>query len=177
MPSTVPNQAKLQGAAKGLPSHGLIAVTWSGFALASAFVALRVYARISENRRLFTDDFWILAALGFLLVNAVLQTLQANSLYYLVFASAGRVPAGETLLAQGNLYVRYEFVVIALFWTVCWCVKASFLSLYWRLFDGLPTYRKMWWAVVLFAAGSYVGCWIASAWTCHPPSIYFDFGR
>jgi hypothetical protein len=76
----------------------------------------------------------------------------------------------------GNIYVRYEFPIIGLMWTVLWCVKASLLALFWRLFDGLPQYRRMWWVVVVFVALSYVGCWIASAWTCHPPSTYFDFG-
>lgn len=162
---------------RGLSLHGLVAVAWSGFCLACLFVALRCYSRLSESHRLFSDDYWILAALTFLVVNAVLQTLQAPSLYYLVLVSVGRVPAGEALLAQGNEYVRYEFVIIALFWTITWCVKAAFLSLYWRIFEGLPEHRRMWWVVAVFSASAYVGCWIASVWTCHPPSTYFDFGK
>jgi hypothetical protein len=114
--------------------------------------------------------------LFFLLTQAILQTLQNHSLYYLIYASAGEVPAGKALLDQGNIYVRYQFVIIVLFWTVTWSVKYSFLALYYRLFNGLAIYRKIWWAVVIFAAMTYVGCWIASVWTCHPPSTYFDFG-
>ena len=56
-------------------------------------------------------------------------------------------------------------------------VKASFLAFYWRLFDGLPRYRKWWTAVAVFAAASYVGCWIAIALTCHPASLHFNIGR
>ena len=175
--STYNNAAELSGAAKGLPEHGLIAVAWAGFGLAAFFVAFRMYARITEAHKLFTDDYWMLTALLFLVINAILQTLQTPSLYYLVYVSVGRVPAGQALLDEGNIYVRYEFVVIAFFWTVTWCVKASFLALYWRLFDGLPGYRKIWWGVVVFTALAYVGCWIASVWTCHPPSTYFDFGK
>ena len=171
------NEAQLSGAASGLPPHGLNAVAWSSFGLACVFVAFRIYARISEAHRLYTDDYWMLTALTFLLINAVLQTLQTHSLYYLVYVSVGRVPAGQALLDEGNIYVRYEFVIIAFFWTITWCVKASFLSLYWRLFDGLPTYRRIWWVVVVFTALAYVGCWIASVWTCHPPSTYFHFGK
>lgn len=175
--SSPTNQARLEGAARGLPPGGLIAVGWSGVALSCFFVGLRCYARLSESRRLFVDDYWMLAALLCLTTNAVLQTLQTHSLYYLIKASAGIVPAGEALLAEGNIYVRYEFVIIGLFWTVTWCVKGAFLSLYWRLFEGLPAYRKMWVVVVVFTVLSYVGCWIASAWTCHPPSTYFHFGK
>ena len=31
--------------------------------------------------------------------------------------------------------------------------------------------------VSIFVFASYVGCWIASAMTCHPASIYFKFGE
>lgn len=141
------------------------------------FVGLRCFVRITETRRLHTDDYWVIAAFILLTANAVLQTLQTPSLYYLVWASAGRVPAGEELIVQGSRYTYFEFVIIALFWTITWSVKSSFLAMYWRLFDGLPNYRKVWFGVVIFAVGSYIGCWFASVWTCHPPSTYFKFGE
>lgn len=171
------NAARLEGAARGLPEDGLVAVTWAGAALATSFVGLRCYARINEFQRLFPDDCWVISGLVVLLVNATLQTLQAHSLYYIVYSGAGLAPAGQELLDQGNVYVRYEIAIIGLFWTVTWCVKASFLALYWRLFDGSPDYRRLWWPVSVFTALAYVGCWFASVWTCHPPSTYFDFGK
>jgi hypothetical protein len=153
------DEAQLQGSARHLDSQGLIAVGWVGVGLASLFVVLRCVARITEMKRLHVDDYWMITALMFLTVNAILQTLQSPSLYYLVDVSVGRVPAGPPVLVQGNIYVRYEFAIIGLFWTVLWCVKASFLTLFYRLFDGLPNYRRLWWAVVVFAALAYVGCW------------------
>ena len=171
------NQARLQGAARNLSRGGLIAVTWAGFALASGFVFLRCHVRITESRRLYSDDYWLLAALFFLGLNAILQTLQTPSLYYLIYASSGEAPAGQALIDQGNVYVRYQFVIILLFFTIIWSVKYSFLALYYRLFKGLSAYRRVWWVVVNFAAMAYIGCWIASIWTCHPPSTYFDFGK
>jgi hypothetical protein len=170
------NQARLAGAARNLTPEGLTTVTWCGFTLACCFVALRLYVRSTESNRLFSDDYWLLAALFFLLTQAVLQTLQNPSLYYLIYASAGEVPAGKALFEQGNIYVRYQFVIIVLFWTITWSVKYSFLALYYRLFNGLAIYRTVWWSVVILTALAYVGCWFASVWTCHPPSTYFDFG-
>ena len=176
--STQPiNQAEIIGAAKHLHENGLNAVAWSGFAVAASFLSLRYYARYREARRFFYDDYWMLAALFFLLCNAILQTLQASSLYYLIDLSAGRVPVGPETLVKGNIYVRYEFTIIAFFWTVLWCVKGSFLALYYRLLDGLPGMRKLWWFAVVFSFFAYVGCWLASVWTCHPPSTYFQFGE
>jgi hypothetical protein len=105
MSSSSLDEAQLEGAARGLSSAGLIAVAWAGFALATCFVAIRCYARITETHQLHIDDYWILVALFFLLANAILQTLQAESLYYLVYATAGLKPAGQALLVEGNIYV------------------------------------------------------------------------
>ncbi|KAF2160091.1 hypothetical protein M409DRAFT_29389 [Zasmidium cellare ATCC 36951] len=166
----------LPSTARNLGPAGLITVAWVGFALAASLVAVRCYARLTEVHRFHMDDYWLLTALLFLLINAILQTLQTPSTFYLAWLQAGKQEPPEQTLAVGNLYVRYEFVIIAFFWTVCWCVKASFLAMYKRLFDGLPHYLRLWWVVVLFTAGAYIGCWFASAWTCHPPSTYFHFG-
>ncbi|KAI7677075.1 hypothetical protein KC319_g4094 [Hortaea werneckii] len=155
---------ELQGAARDLPPAGLIAVAWVGFVLAASLVGLRLYVRINENRTLQSDDYCLITALVLLLVNAVLQTLQTQSLYYVVKNRAGQVPGGQQLVDQGNDYVRYQFTIIGLFWTVLWSVKASFLALYSRFFRSKPRYRRAWWCTVVFTALAYVGCWIASAW-------------
>ncbi|KAK5166446.1 uncharacterized protein LTR77_007989 [Saxophila tyrrhenica] len=176
MAPTPENDAQLAGAALGLSENGLIAVAWAGFTLAACFVGLRCYARITDTHRLYADDYCMLAALFFLGTNAVLQTLQAESLYYVVYASVGLRPM-EGLLDEGNIYVRYQFAIIALFWTIVWSVKASFLVLYWRLFDGLKADRRILLGVAAFTVAAYIGCWFASVWTCHPPSTYFDFGQ
>lgn len=168
---------RLEGIAQGLDPSGLIAVAWTGFALAAALVGLRCYVRLSETNRLHADDCWVLAALTFLGANAVLQTLQTPYLYYLVGVQRRVIPVGQGLIEEGGFYTKYEFVVIALFWTITWSVKSSFLAMYWRLFVGLPKYRAAWWFVAVFAALSYVGCWVSSVLTCHPPTRYFDFGK
>ncbi|KAI7332582.1 hypothetical protein KC315_g4595 [Hortaea werneckii] len=168
---------ELQGAARDLPPAGLIAVAWVGLVLAASLVGLRLYVRITENRTLQSDDYCLITALVLLLVNAILQTLQTQSLYYMVKNRAGQVPGGQQLVDQGNDYVRYQFTIIGLFWTVLWSVKASFLALYSRFFRSKPRYRRAWWCSVIFTALAYVGCWFASAWTCHPPSTYFQFGK
>lgn len=169
--------ARLDGAGARLDATGLKAVVWAGAGTACFFVALRLYARWREAGRLFADDYWMVTALAVLITNAALQTHQTASLYYIDDVAAGIVPVGPELIQEGDVYVRYEFPIIGLMWTVLWCVKASFLALFWRLFDGLPRYRRVWWGVSIFAFFAFVGCWIGSAWTCHPPSVYFAFGK
>lgn len=174
--SAVPNPAPL-GLAKHLPQRGLIAITWAGVGVSLVFVVARSAVRFYKAEGLSGDDYWIYFAWSILAVNAVLQTIQAPHLYYLALASAGLVPVDETLIYHGNVYVRYEFASIGLFWTIIWSVKASFLVLFWKLFKGLPVYRRWWVGVAIFTFLTYVGCWISSILNCHPASQYFNFGK
>ncbi|KAL5046478.1 hypothetical protein BDW71DRAFT_207272 [Aspergillus fruticulosus] len=156
----------------GLSERGLIAVTWIGAGLGILFTGFRLAIRLTRLKRLLADDYFILAALFFLMSNAILQTLQAPHLYYMV-----QTPQDGDIAHHSVMYVHYEFVIIGLFWTVLWSVKAAFLAVFWTTTDYLPLYRRWWWAIVVFSFLAYVGCWLASALNCHPPSAYFKFGQ
>lgn len=165
------------GLAASLSEGGLIAITWTGIGVSGLLLAARITIRITKIKSIQIDDYFMFAAWTVLLVNGILQTIQTQYAYKLSKLAAGLLPFDAEALANGNKFVALEFTIIGLFWTVLWLVKASFLALYWKLFDNLPVYRKLWWGVVVFAFGSYVGCWILSACVCHPPSNYFKFGR
>jgi hypothetical protein len=160
-----------QGLVTQLSVNGLIAITWVGVGLGILFTSARIAIRIIYMKRLLADDYFMLLALGFLITNAILQTLQAPHLYYLVLNTTG-----PDIVHHGLRYTYYEFAIIGIFWSVLWSVKASFLALFWMISDGLPRYRRVWWATVVFAALAYIGCWVGSVYTCHPPSDYFNFG-
>ncbi len=174
---TAPTALPPLGIAQHLPPGGLIAIAWSSIVLAGMFVAARTVIRITRTEGLGWDDYWIYNAYALMVVSVILQTLQSPSLYYIVRAFSGLVPLGEEYMEEGNLYARYEFVIMGLFWTVLWSVKASFLALYWRLFQGLGQYKKWWKGVAVFTFLTYLGCWMTSLNVCHPPALYFKFGR
>lgn len=155
-----------------LPEYGLIAVAWVGTALGVIFAALRIFARLTRVKRLLADDYFVLSALAFHIVNAILHTIQVPSLYYIM-----ENPRGPDIADQAVRYTRYQFGVIVIFWSVLWCVKGSFLALYYRLFDGLFLYRCVWYVIASVTVGMYIGCWMASVFACHPPSAYFKFGK
>ncbi|OQD91498.1 hypothetical protein PENSOL_c052G06015 [Penicillium solitum] len=159
-----------QGIVTELSVNGLIAVTWAGAGLGILFTSARIAIRMVYVKRLLADDYFMLLALAFLITNAILQTLQAPHLYYMVLNMTG-----PDIVHHGLHYTYYEFAIIGVFWSVLWSVKASFLALFWMISNGLPRYRRVWWATVVFAAVAYIGCWIASVYTCHPPSNYFKF--
>ena len=173
--SNIPNPAHL-GLAKHLASEGLIAIAWVGVVVAFLFVSARTWIRFYKVERLAWDDYWIYFAWVLLMVNAILQTFQMPHLYYLAHASAGMVPVDAKLFYHGNVYVRYEFALIGIFWTILWSVKASFLALFWQLFNGLPVYKRWWFVVAVFCFLAYAGCWISSILNCHPAPAYFKFG-
>lgn len=164
------------GVAKRIPEDGIIAIAWVGVGLSFLFVIARTAIRVYKVEGLAADDYWIYFAWLALALNALLQTIQTPHLYYVTYATAGLRPLDQKLIDHGNVYVRYEFAIIGLFWTALWGVKASFLALFWKLFDGLPVFRRWWIAVAIFTFLAYVGCWVASIMNCHPASLYFKFG-
>ncbi|KFY83822.1 hypothetical protein V500_09860 [Pseudogymnoascus sp. VKM F-4518 (FW-2643)] len=165
------------GLAGKMPEHGLIIIVWVATGLAGCFVVARTAIRIKKIERLHVDDYIIYAAFLVLVANAVLQTLQTPHCYNLARLVNGlSTLTEEETMVSGNTYMRYEFTIIGLFWTVLWLVKASFLAFFYKLFDGLQAYRRIWWGVVVFAFLSYVGCWIVSINVCHPAKNYFIFG-
>ncbi|KAL2860986.1 uncharacterized protein BJX67DRAFT_375674 [Aspergillus lucknowensis] len=161
-----------QGVATHLSEGGLIAVTWTGAGLGVLFTGCRLAIRITRMKRLLADDYFILLALFFLVANAILQTLQAPHLYYIILT-----PMTGDIVYHSQMYVHFMFVIIGLFWSVLWSVKAAFLALFWGMTDHLPHYRRWWWGIVVVCVGSYAGCWLTSAFTCHPPSDYFKFAK
>jgi hypothetical protein len=163
--------APIQGVAAHLSEKGLVGVTWLGAGLATLFVIARTVIQLSRLNGLGPEDIWIYLALSCLLTLAVLQTIQAGDLYYILEQTSG-----PDIVKHGTQYAAYEFGVIGLFWSTLWSIKASFLALYWRLFGYLPEYRLVWWLMATFTVLAYIGCWLASIFTCHPPSTYFQFG-
>ncbi|KAL4866988.1 hypothetical protein BDV12DRAFT_198718 [Aspergillus spectabilis] len=161
-----------RGVATHLSETGLIAITWTGAGLGILFTSFRLAIRFTRLKRLLADDYLILLALFFLIANAILQTLQAPHLYYIALT-----PLSGDIVHHAVMYVHYMFVIIGLFWSVLWSVKAAFLALFWEITNNLPHYRRLWWGIVVFCFASYAGCWFASAFTCHPPSDYFRFAK
>ena len=81
--------------------------------------------RIVKAQRLEYDDYWIYLAYLMLCVNAALQTVQTPYIYHMVRVRAGLEPADEGFLEVGNAYLRYEFAIINLFWSILWSVSGS----------------------------------------------------
>jgi hypothetical protein len=158
-----------------LPRQSLLAVVWTSFSVAFLLVVLRTAVRFKFLARLTMEDYWIFLALATLLASCVLQTIQLPSLYNMVGMIAGVIPISTELISTVENYLRFEFAIMILFWTVLWCVKASFLALYFKLFRELPMYRRAWYILAVFTFCAYVGCWVTLFTSCRPISNFFKF--
>ena len=165
------------GNAGYLPPKSLLAIIWTTFSVAFLFVVMRTAIRFKIVKRLATEDYWMFLALATLLTNSILQTIQLPSLYYMSAVTTGVIPISVELISVGDNYLRFEFAIIVLFWTILWCVKASFLALYYKLFQDMPMYRFAWYILATFTLCAYIGCWITALTTCHPISNFFKFAQ
>ena len=159
-----------------LQPAGLVAIIWSSVVLAGIFVVARTYLRLTRTKGVGFEDYWVYLAYFMLVLNSVLQTVQVSDLYTIDKSHARLQPPGAFLTSIGNRYIKLEFCILGIFWTILWSVKASWLATYWRLFDGLQLYQGRWRGVALFVFVSYAGCWVASALVCRPVSAFFHFG-
>lgn len=175
------------GLLNDLHPDGFTAIIWTSVGVCAIFLAGRLYVRLTRAHRLGWDDAWMIAAWTFLMLNAVLQTVQMPDIVSLIINSnrlrvyamnmLEMTPEGSMeFFIRGTRFMKYEFTIIGFFWTILWCVKASFLAFFYTLFEGLPKYRRAWWGIVVLTFLTYVGCWVASVSNCHPPSNYFTLG-
>lgn len=160
-----------------LPHQSLLALVWTCFSAAAFFVGLRTIIRFKVVDRFSGEDVWILLALATLLTFCILETIQLTSLYYMTGVIAGVIPVSAELIDYGSEYLRFEFPIIVLFWTVLWCVKASFLALYYKLFRELPVYRYIWYSLAVFTLLAYIGCILTLTFSCHPSQNFFEFAQ
>ncbi|KAK4152409.1 hypothetical protein C8A00DRAFT_34936 [Chaetomidium leptoderma] len=166
-----------------LPPKSLLIIIWTCCSAAFLLVALRTVIRIRSpaTRHIAPlEDCWILLALASLVALCVLETIQLPSLYYINSILSGTVPitSAEVIISQTENYLRFQFPIVILFWTVIWSVKAAFLTLYWRLFRDLQWYRLAWFVLAAFTFLAYGGCIVTLSLSCGPDvRKFFAFNK
>ncbi|KAG7283944.1 hypothetical protein NEMBOFW57_010302 [Staphylotrichum longicolle] len=156
-----------------LPHKSLLILIWVCCGASFLLVALRTIIRLRSptSRQLVPwEDCWIFLALASLLTLCILETIQLPSLYYITGVLSGVIPitSAEVIISQTEHYLRFQFPITILFWTVLWSVKAAFLALYWRLFRDLKWYRRAWFALAVFTFLAYGGCVTTLSLSCGP---------
>lgn len=65
---------------------------------------------------------------------------------------------------------------IVFFWVTIYCVKASFLSLYFVIFGVSKKFRMAWWAVAAYTFAAFLATFFAIFWSCGPPTKLTSVG-
>jgi len=154
-------------------------MNWGITATGILFTFLRFFVRWNHHRRFFWDDALQLAAMICLIILAVLNELQHDTIYALQAAAPKEGDdAGFTFVHvitdATREQAKQQFVAIIIFWICLWLIKASFLSFYRRLFYNLQGYMRWWWVVAVTCIVTLVANILSNFLECLPLSRRFE---
>ena len=82
--------------------------------------------------------------------------------------------AGLSPSASSALFWQLSLAVYMLLWSTLYLVKASFLALYWPIFQVLPKFHTAWCLVSVYTALTFFPIFLSQLWECGAPSAYAD---
>ncbi|KAL5351692.1 hypothetical protein ACLOAV_003552 [Pseudogymnoascus australis] len=147
-------------------------VIWIGVFLATLSVLLRGYIRRRYSGGFQLDDIFTFLALALLVASAIMYTVIREPMFNLVEISAGIQPMPTTPEAEAKffsetaLYLRMQFAITVAFWSCLWTVKASFLTLFYPLGNGLKLDRMLWYGATIITVIGYIFCVISYPISC-----------
>ena len=145
-------------------------------ALAMTLTTGRLIIRWRKTRALRSDD--ILNGLAALLLIPFLVTMFLYTDYplqkqlYMLGLRQDPPPPVE-IPHMLRLHLAFNLV----FWCIIYLVKASFLALYWHLFEISTRFRVVWWAATGFTVASFLASVLLFLWHCGSPAKLFDAGK
>jgi hypothetical protein len=132
-----------------IAKESILVTVWALTGAAVAFFIARLAIRKKFTARLWLDDWISGIALGFLFAESLIITLMANDMYETLRLSTSTTNSVQnpTKLRKRDdfppavgSYMKTQFAQMVCFWTCIWLVKASFLTLSYRL---LPTHLRL----------------------------------
>jgi hypothetical protein len=130
-------------------------VTSTGYtmiALTSVFAFSRFGARYYKQSGFQLEDFFVLLSWACFIALSIMYILVTPVMYKISAATTGQkvYDSLEELDTDALFEIKIFFTNTILLWVVLWSVKLSLLTLYRRLFNGLPAQIRWWWAVMAF---------------------------
>ncbi|EKV21494.1 efflux pump antibiotic resistance protein [Penicillium digitatum] len=136
-----------------VPESVFLGVLWALTGLSFMSVVFRLYAQVTSFRRLFIDDLLVFLAWVIILTAAVIWQVKGRVLYELYAISAGTKPFNLEFLPKYNTFMRYNAPFQILFYSALFCVKFSFMALFYRISAKVKSLR-IWWFMVFFCTAS-----------------------
>lgn len=164
--------------AKHVSQQGLAAIVWVCFGISTLFVTARLAVRSHNHRSLQTDDTWIILGWFSMLLMSIICMLQSESIWHVAAVEDGS-PIHDQAKADWHeeQQARWHFALVYLFWVALWCVKASFLAMFYQVMYPFRVQRVLWYIVTIFVTLAFLGCAISSIFNCEGnPGDYFHAG-
>ena len=104
-----------------------------GISVTALVTALRVFVRLTRQRRLYADDYALLIAVAFYFALCGLYIADIPYLYAFLDVTSGKTEATPSLPNDFATMMKFNFAVTPFFWVVLWMVKASLLLFFRRV--------------------------------------------
>ncbi|KAK4160310.1 hypothetical protein QBC43DRAFT_220076 [Cladorrhinum sp. PSN259] len=140
---------------------------WAFAALATVFLAVRIYARLVAARRLFYDDALVIFAALLVVTMAAIWQCNAPDMYYVLKVSAGAPPddIGD-LLRKLKRTMNITGVAQVLFCSTLTAVKLSVVLFFRRIDMNVDKLRHVWWPLVGFILALWAVSIGTNPWQC-----------
>ena len=146
-------------------------------ALACFFTIGRFAIHWHRRRRLAWDDFFNGVAMLFCLAFTATYHMFAPTEYNSQLAAMGIIPESEVKVGDPSLNARLNAANSLIFWCVIYTVKASFLALYWHIFEVSWKFRIAWAFAAVFTFISFTVTLMWGFWLCGIPKYFPDTQR
>ena len=131
---------------------------WGGTALSLCFLIFRIFVRLRYFKKIYADDFFVLAAWLMLLTSSIIWQMQQTRLYYSFKLSAGQMQATANVLEAEKSFFHANLAVLILFLSCLWSVKISLLVFFRRLGQQVRGQKIWWWSVMGFTILTWAIC-------------------
>ncbi|KAI4225319.1 MAG: hypothetical protein L6R36_003984 [Xanthoria steineri] len=145
-------------AAPTIPHPVFLGLLWSGTGLSLSFVIFRLIVKIRSYKKVYSDDYLVVAAWILLLGSAVLWQFISPNLYDLFAVTSGEKPLTPDFISENADFLRSITPFSLLFYSCLWTVKLSFLLFFRRLGLNVKGQKIWWWCVLTIT----VLTWIAT---------------
>ncbi|KZL83273.1 hypothetical protein CI238_12740 [Colletotrichum incanum] len=160
----------------------MMALIWVLWAAALGMTIFRGSFQWILQRRLYADDYFIIAGLVTLtalsaVITAMLPQFYLAGEYTKAAAKDPLAPlplSPEEFTARTIASLKLMFSQMLLFWTTLWAAKFSILLFVRRLVTGLPRYIRAWWVFFVAVMLLYLACMFSNFLTCTPLTKYWS---
>ena len=135
-------------------------MSWTCTSVALGFLVFRIFVRVKSFKRIYADDFFVMAAWIMILASSIIWQTQKDALYAQYELASGKATLTPQLVSQNQTLLRTQLSIIMMFYCSLWSVKLSFLLFFRRLQQGqnVKGQRIWWWCVMGFTIATWASC-------------------